>query len=38
MNKRTFFISLLAGLAFTSCVSLSEHENLQNKYEQTAKE
>ena len=38
MNKRTFFIGALAILALTSCVSLSEHETLQTKYEQTAKQ
>ncbi|MBR1549112.1 MAG: OmpA family protein [Bacteroidales bacterium] len=38
MNKRTFFISALTALALSSCVSLSEHESLQNKYDQTAKE
>ena len=38
MNKRTFFTGALAVLALTSCVSLSEHETLQTKYEQTAKQ
>lgn len=38
MNKKVFFIGALATLAFASCVSLSEHETLQNKYDQTAKQ
>lgn len=38
MNKRTIFTGIIAALAFSSCVSLSEHETLQNKYDQTAKQ
>lgn len=38
MIKRTFFYGTLALLALSSCVSLSEHENLQTKYDQTAKQ
>ena len=38
MNKRTIFTDINAALAFSSCVSLSEHETLQNKYDQTAKQ
>lgn len=38
MNKKVFFTCALSVLTLTSCVSLSEHESLQNKYDQTAKE
>jgi len=38
MNKRTIFTGIIAALALSSCVSLSEHETLQNKYDQTAKQ
>lgn len=38
MIKRTIFFGALATLALTSCVSLSEHENLKTKYDQTAKQ
>ncbi len=38
MIKRTLFFGTLAMLAMTSCVSLSEHETLQTKYDQTAKQ
>ena len=37
--KRTIFLTGFLGvIALTSCVSLSEHENLQAKYDQTAKQ
>lgn len=38
MKKAHFFTCALAMLALTSCVSLSEHENLQAKYNQTSKQ
>ena len=38
MKKRTLFIGTLAVLTLSSCVSLSEHENLKTKYDQTAKQ
>jgi chemotaxis protein MotB len=38
MNRKVFFTCALSVLTLTSCVSLSEHESLQNKYDQTAKE
>ena len=38
MIKRTLFLGVLATLALSSCVSLSEHESLQTKYDQTAKQ
>lgn len=38
MNKRVFFYGAIAALSLSSCVSLSEHESLQNKYDQTAKQ
>lgn len=38
MKKAHFFTCALAMLALTSCVSLSEHENLQVKYNQTSKQ
>lgn len=38
MTKRTLFYGTLALLTLTSCVSLSEHENLQTKYDQTSKQ
>lgn len=38
MKKAHFFTCALALLALTSCVSLSEHENLQAKYNQTSKQ
>ncbi len=38
MKKAHFFTGALAMLALTSCVSLSEHENLQAKYNQTSKQ
>ncbi|MBQ2511046.1 MAG: OmpA family protein [Bacteroidales bacterium] len=38
MKKRIFFVSLVALMGMSSCVSLSEHENLQAKYDQTAKQ
>ena len=37
--KKTFFLAGFFGvLALSSCVSLSEHESLQAKYDQTAKQ
>lgn len=38
MKKAFFFTGILGVMALTSCVSLSEHENLQAKYDQTAKQ
>ncbi len=38
MKKRSLFIGTIAALALSSCVSLSEHENLKTKYDQTAKQ
>ena len=38
MKKAIFLTGLLGVMALTSCVSLSEHENLQAKYDQTAKQ
>ena len=38
MTKRHFFYGTLAILTLTSCVTLSEHEKLQTKYDQTAKQ
>lgn len=38
MTKRHFFIGVITALAFTSCVSLSEHEKLQAKHDQTSKQ
>lgn len=38
MKKAHFFTCALVMLALTSCVSLSEHENLQAKYNQTSKQ
>ena len=38
MKKRSLFIGTSAALALSSCVSLSEHENLKTKYDQTAKQ
>ena len=37
-RKSTLFIGVLATIAFTSCVSLSKHESLQAKYDQTSKQ
>ena len=37
-RKNTLFIGVLATIAFTSCVSLSKHESLQAKYDQTSKQ
>ena len=36
--KKTIFLGIRASAALASCVSLSEHENLQAKYDQTAKQ
>ena len=36
--KKTLLIGTMAALAMTSCVSLSEHEDLQNKYDQTSRQ
>ena len=38
MKKTVILTGLLGILALSSCVSLKEHENLQAKYEQTAKQ
>ena len=38
MKKTTIIISLVAGVAMTSCVSLSEMEALQAKYDQTSRQ
>ena len=38
MKKAIFLTGFLGVMALTSCVSLSEHENLQAKYDQTAKQ
>lgn len=38
MNRKAILTAIAGALAFTSCVSLSEHESLQNKYDQTAKQ
>lgn len=38
MKKTIFFIGILGVMALSSCVSLKEHENLQAKYDQTAKQ
>ena len=38
MKKAIFLTGFLGVMALTSCVSLSEHENLQTKYDQTAKQ
>ncbi len=38
MIKRNLFYGTLAMLAMSSCVSLSEHESLKTKYDQTAKQ
>ena len=38
MIKRAFFLGTLALVAMSSCVSLSEHENLKTKYDQTYKD
>ncbi|MBR1765425.1 MAG: OmpA family protein [Bacteroidales bacterium] len=37
MKKKALFIGAVAALSLASCVSLSEHENLQTKYNQTDK-
>ena len=36
--KRIFLMGSLAAIALSSCVSLSEHENLQTKYDQTSRQ
>lgn len=36
--KKTLLIGALAAVTFASCVSLSEHEDLQNKYDQTSRQ
>ena len=36
--KRTILLGAVAALGLTSCVSLSEHEDLQAKYDQTSKQ
>lgn len=36
--KKTLIIGALAALTLSSCVSLSEHENLQAQYDQTSKQ
>lgn len=38
MKRTIFFTGFLGVIALSSCVSLSEHENLQTKYDQTAKQ
>lgn len=38
MKKTAFFTGILAMSMLSSCVSLKEHENLQAKYDQTAKQ
>ena len=38
MKKTVFLTGIFSILALTSCVSLKEHENLQAKYDQTAKQ
>lgn len=38
MKRTVIFTGLFAMLTLTSCVSLKEHENLQAKYDQTAKQ
>ena len=38
MKKTAFFTGILAMAMLSSCVSLKEHENLQAKYDQTAKQ
>ena len=38
MNKKIFLIGTLATLALTSCVTLSEHEDLQARYDLTSKQ
>ncbi len=36
--KKTILLGLLGAAALTSCVSLSEHEDLQNRYDQTSRQ
>ena len=36
--KKTLLFSTAAALILTSCVSLSEHEDLQNRYDQTSRQ
>ena len=38
MKKYTLIIGTLAAAALTSCVSLSEHDTLQNKYDQVSRQ
>ena len=38
MKKTILFTGILGIMALSSCVSLSEHESLQAKYDQTAKQ
>jgi chemotaxis protein MotB len=38
MKKAFFFTGILGVMALTSCVSLSKHETLQAKYDQTSKQ
>ena len=38
MKKTTFVIGILAAVTMTSCVSLSEMEALQAKYDQTSRQ
>lgn len=38
MKKSTLFLGIIATLAVTSCVSLSKHESLQTRYDQTNKQ
>lgn len=36
--KKSIIIGTMAAIALSGCVSLSEHEDLQNKYEQTSRQ
>ena len=38
MKKTSFFTGILGVIMLSSCVSLSQHESLQTKYDQTSKQ